>query len=317
MKAIALISGGLDSILAAKFIQKLGIEVMPLHFSIPFSHNAKKPACAMENMVLKNLGTELRQISLNGEFLEIIKNPEYGFGSNMNPCIDCKILMLKKTKKLMNKWDAKFVITGEVFGQRPMSQNRNALTIIEKKSGLEGFLLRPLSAKLLPPTIPERERWIDRDKLLNISGRGRKPQMELAEGLDIKDYAQPAGGCLLTDPEFAKRLKELIAHSELNLENIELLKLGRHFRISSDTKLVVGRDKQENEKLLKLVKNGDFIFMPAETTGPTALGRGSFNDELIRVSSNIISRYCDKNGEAQTTIVYNRVPEAKKKILVV
>jgi tRNA-uridine 2-sulfurtransferase len=304
VKAIALISGGLDSILAAKFIQKLGIEVMPLHFSIPFSHNAKKPTCAMENMVLKNLGTELRQISLTEEFLELIKNPKYGFGSNMNPCIDCKILMLKKTKELMNDWDAKFVITGEVFGQRPMSQNRNALTIIEKKSGLEGFLLRPLSAKLLPPTIPEQEKWIDRDKLLNISGRGRKPQMELAEKLDIKDYAQPAGGCLLTDPEFAKRLKDILENGELSLENIELLKSGRYFRISNNTKLIVGRNEKENRRLEELAGEKDYLFMPKDTAGPTALGRGEFSEELIKLSYEITRRYCDRNGKNEIEIVH-------------
>lgn len=307
MKAIALISGGLDSILAAKVIQNLKVEVMPLHFSIPFSHNAKKSSLEIKNMVLKNLGTELRDENLAEEFLEIIKNPEHGFGSNINPCIDCKILMLKKTKELMKEWEAKFVITGEVLGQRPMSQNRNTLTIIEKKSGLEGLLLRPLSAKLLSPTIPEQEKWVDRERLLDINGRGRKPQMELAEKLGIKDYAQPAGGCLLTDPEFAKRLKDLITHNELNLENIELLKIGRHFRMSADAKLVVGRNEKENEKLLKLAKNNDFIFMPSRTAGPTALGRGGFNEELIRHSYKIVWRYCDKNGETEPAITHKKV----------
>jgi tRNA U34 2-thiouridine synthase MnmA/TrmU len=307
MRAIALISGGLDSILAAKVIQNSKVEVIPLHFSIPFSHNAIKSPLEIKNMVLKNLKIELKQRNLAEEFLGIIKSPEHGFGSKINPCIDCKILMLKKTKELMNEWEAKFVITGEVLGQRPLSQNRNSLTIIENKSGLGGFLLRPLSAKLLAPTIPEQEKWVEREKLLDISGRSRKPQMELAEKLGIKDYAQPTGGCLLTDPEFAKKLKDLLENSELSLENIELLKNGRYFRISNSAKLIVGRNEKENRRLEELAREDDYLFMPKETTGPTALGRGEFSEELIKFSSKIVSRYCDKNRETEPAVIYKRV----------
>ncbi|MCM8782519.1 MAG: tRNA 4-thiouridine(8) synthase ThiI [Candidatus Omnitrophica bacterium] len=315
MKAIALISGGLDSILAAKVIQNLGIEIIPLHFAIPFSHNTKKSSRPnIKELVLKNLRNELNEIVLGEEFLDLIKKPAHGLGSNMNPCIDCKILMLRKAKGLMSGWKAKFVITGEVLGQRPMSQNKNSLTIIEKDSGLEGFVLRPLSSRLLPPTVPEQEKWVEREKLLGISGRGRNLQMELAEKLGVEDYPQPAGGCLLTDPEFARRLRDLITHNELNLENIELLKIGRHFRISPATKLVVGRNENENHKLVELAKEKDYLFIPKNTPGPTALGRGKFNEELIRYSCEIVRRYCDGNNKNEIEIHYEERSPALREI---
>ncbi len=310
MRTIALISGGLDSVLAAKLIQQQGIEVIPLNFKIPFCnlHN-------QANVAAENLGSELKVINLTDDFLEIIKNPKYGFGSNMNPCIDCKILMLRKAKELMQQFEAAFIVTGEVLGQRPMSQHKQALYTIANKAGLESLVLRPLSAKLLLETIPEKEGWVDRKQLLNFSGRTRMPQMDLAENFNIKDYSNPAGGCLLTDPQFAKRIKDLIEHGELNLDNIELLKIGRHFRLAPDAKLVVGRDEKENERLLNLIKENDYLFMPNQIAGPTALGRGNFNDELIKLSCRIVCRYCDLDGQISTDIVYKRVPEEKDKVL--
>lgn len=301
IKAIGLISGGLDSILAAKIIQEQGIAVIGLNFRTPFCKNKIKDKIA-------NLGIELKEVPLMDEFLEVIKKPRYGFGSNMNPCIDCKILMLMKAAELMREWDAKFVITGEVLGQRPMSQNRQALSLIEKRAGLEGLLLRPLCARLFPETIPEREGWVKRDQLLGFSGRGRKPQIALAEKLKIKDYHQPAGGCLLTDPEFSRRLKDLIAHQELNIDNVELLKLGRHFRIAVDTKLIIGRDEKENEKLVALAKESDYLFYPDDTlAGPTALGRGIFNEGLIKLCARLVARYCDLDGRKEANIIYKKI----------
>lgn len=319
MKAIALVSGGLDSSLAAKIIQSQGIETIPLNFKIPFSGAGKKNSSQGKNRlkgVADNLGAELKTVDMSREFLKLLENPRYGFGSNMNPCIDCKIMMLSKARALMQELGVAFIITGEVLGQRPMSQHKQALGVIEKKAGLEGLLLRPLSAKLLPETIPEQKGWVDRSKLLNFSGRSRRPQMELAKELNIKEYSNPAGGCLLTDPEFAKRLKELIAHQELNLENIELLKIGRHFRISPETKLVVGRNEKENEQLTGLVKADDYLFMPTEKiAGPTSLGRGKFNGELIKFCSSITCRYCDLNGATEAEIIYRKIPEKEDNIL--
>jgi len=319
MKAIALISGGLDSTLAAKIIQGQGIEVMPLNFKIPFSGVDKKKYSLKQSKIKQiadNLGVELKTIDISGEFLDLIKSPRYGFGSNMNPCIDCKIFMLTRAKELLAPEGANFVITGEVLGQRPMSQNRQALELIEKRAGLVGLLLRPLSARLLAETIPENKGWVQRNNLLSFSGRSRRPQMELAEKLDIKNYPNPAGGCLLTDPEFSKRLKELIAHQELNLENIELLKTGRHFRISPEAKLVVGRDEEENRKLSGLARENDYLFMPTEeVAGPTSLGRGVFDEDSLKLCCSIIGRYCDLNDRAGTEIIYRKIPEREDSVL--
>ena len=298
MKAIALISGGLDSILAARSMQGLGIEIIPLNFKIPF--------CQKVVQKIEGLSQELKTVDIGWDFLEMLTQPEYGYGKNMNPCIDCKILMLRKAKELMPVLGAGFIVTGEVLGQRPMSQHKQALALITKKSGLEGLVLRPLSAKLLPETIPEQEGWVGREKLMDFSGRGRKSQMALAEKLGIKEYAQPAGGCLLTDSLFTEKLKDLIRHKELNLANAELLKLGRHFRLSDSVKLIVGRDEAENDSLLKLAREGDLLFMPQETAGPTALGRGNFNQGLITLASGIVSRYCDRNGSDAVEIVYRQ-----------
>ena len=305
MKAIALISGGLDSALAARWVKEQGIEVMGLRFKIPFSSNLSKS--------FFDLGIEIREMNIDEDFLKILEKPRYGYGSQMNPCIDCKILMLSKAKELMHECRASFIITGEVLGQRPMSQNKQSLEIIAKRAGLEGLVLRPLSAKLLPETIPEREGWIKQEKLFSFSGRGRKAQVELARVLGIKEYHQPAGGCLLTDPEFSKRLRDLIAHEGLNGNNIELLKIGRHFRISSQAKLVVGRNEKENDRLVNLACQDDYLFMPTdELAGATSLGRGIFSEELIELSCRITSRYCDLNGKGNVDIVYKRIPQENR-----
>lgn len=310
MKAIALISGGLDSTLAARLIKDLGIELVALNTLSPFclcNHRSASGCFHGANEVAKDLDLKLIRISVTEEFLEIVREPKHGYGSNMNPCIDCRILLFKKARETMQKEGAAFIITGEVLGQRPMSQHKQALKLIEKESGLEGLVLRPLSAQLLPETIPEKQGWISRDKLLNFSGRTRKPQMHLADAYNIKDYPCASGGCLLTDPQFARKVKDLIAHQEFELKNVELLKLGRHFRISKAAKLVVGRDEKENEQLSRLTKEGDYLFTPLDTAGPTALGRGEFSQELIGLASSIICRYCDLDGKTAGEIVHKRV----------
>ncbi len=319
MKAIALISGGLDSTLAAKLIKDLGIELVALNFKTPFCLCDRKSASGCTNhsrAVAESLGIAYKTVNATDEFLKIIPHPKHGYGSNMNPCIDCRILKFRKAKEFMQEIGAAFIITGEVLGQRPMSQHRKALEIIDKESGLEGLVLRPLSAKLFNETIPEKNGWVDRDKLLDFNGRSRKPQIELAEVFNIKDYPCPAGGCLLTDPEFSKRLKDLIKHSELNINNVELLKIGRHFRISEQAKLVVGRNELENNRLADLAKEPDYIFMPPEDiAGPTVLGRGVFDDELIAESCSITCRYCDLNGHSALDIVYKALPGKENKSL--
>lgn len=297
-------SGGLDSTLAVKLILGQGIEVIALHFYTPFC------VCSESSCIqsAKRMGIEFMNIPLTQEFLEVLKNPTYGYGKNMNPCIDCRILMLKRAKRIMENIGASFVITGEVIGQRPMSQNLKALRIIEREAGLSGLILRPLSAKLLPLTIPEKEGWVNRDKLLGIKGRSRKFQMELAQLMDIKYYSSPAGGCLLTDPGFSKRVRDLLNYGELSLKEVGLLKLGRHFRLRPTAKLVVGRDREENDRLRSFLKNGDVPLEPTKIPGPVGLLRGEIDDSLILLSAEIVARYSDHlNREVE--IVYFRLPD--------
>ena len=297
MKAIALLSGGLDSTVAAKIIQNLGIELIAFNTKTAFclcDHRSSSGCMHTSALTAKNLKLKLVSLNVSEEFLEIVKKPKHGYGSNMNPCIDCRILLFKKAKELMQKEGASFVITGEVLGQRPMSQRLEAMRLIEREAGLEGLVLRPLSAKALEPTIPEKEGWVDRGKLLNISGRGRRVQMDLALTFGIQDYPCPSGGCLLTDPEFSKRLKDLMKYGEFNLNNVNLLKLGRHFRLTDKAKLIVGRNENENSRLINMAGVNDRIFTPPEDiAGPTALGRGEFDEHLIKTSEAIVSFYCD------------------------
>ena len=308
MTALALLSGGLDSLLAAKLIQGQGIEVTGLHFLIPFSPD--------KSSFLSAAGIKLERVDIKEEFLQLIKEPGHGFGSQLNPCIDCKIFMLKKAKELLPKLGAQFVITGEVLGQRPMSQHRRSLDSIENESGLSGLLLRPLSAKLLAETIPEQKGWVKRDRLLAFSGRGRRQQIKLAGELGIEKYAQPAGGCLLTDPQFSRRLKDLMAHNQMDIENIELLKLGRHFRLSSKAKLAVGRNLKENERILSLAGCDDFIFMPTQDlAGPTALGRGLFDKQMLSLSCAIVAHYCDLDGKETAEIIFKKTASLEESVL--
>ncbi len=304
MKAVAMFSGGLDSILAVELILKQGIEVVALHFHIPFSIRSES-SCIQS---AKRMGIELMNIPLTQEFLEVLKRPTYGYGKNMNPCIDCRILMLKRAKRVMENIGASFVITGEVIDQRPMSQNLKALRIIERDAGLEGLILRPLSAKLLPSTIPEKEGWVDRDKLLGIRGKSRRFQMELARLMGIKGYPSPAGGCLLTDPGFSKRVKDLLNYGELSLKEVGLLKLGRHFRLKPTAKLVVGRDREENDRLRSFLKNGDVSLEPTKIPGPVGLLRGEIDDSLILLSAEIVARYSDHLNK-EVEVVYFKLPD--------
>ncbi len=298
LKAIALISGGLDSVLAAKVVKLGGIDVIGIAFITPFMHPQ------VEGLA-KNIGIEIRAVDISSEYLDLIKNPCFGFGKNLNPCIDCHIFMLKKAKEFMLEHKADFVITGEVLGQRPMSQNKPALRKIEKESGLEGLLLRPLSAKLFSPTVPEQEGWIERTSLFDFSGRSRKPQLELARQLGLTGFSQPAGGCLLTDPGFSRRLKDLLTYQrEFNLEDVQLLKLGRHFRLSRQAKLVLGRNHQENQRLIAFACRGNLVLRPRDIPGPTGiLNTRTVSGELLELSAGILARYCDRdNGRVWISI---------------
>lgn len=267
IKAIILFSGGLDSILAAKILQEQKIKLLGINFKSCFFNEGVVKTMA------EKINLDLNFIDFFKEQMRLVKNPKYGYGKNMNPCIDCRILMLEKAKEIIKKKEFDFVVTGEVLGQRPMTQNKRIMKLVEGKSGLKNLILRPLSAKLLDLSIPEKNNWVNRNKLLNISGRSRKEQIKLAKKYNIKNYPAPAGGCLLTDPEFSNRLRKLIEICPKCQENdIELLKVGRHFFIKK-TKIIIGRDEKENQKIKKLAQSGDNLIEMKDFTGPLTLVR--------------------------------------------
>jgi tRNA U34 2-thiouridine synthase MnmA/TrmU len=298
MKAIALLSGGLDSTLAARVIIEQGIELEALNFMTVFCTCTNRGAtCLASQKAVETLGIPLRVFNVSEEYLSVVKLPRHGYGSNMNPCIDCRIFMLKKAKACMEESGSTFIVTGEVLGQRPMSQRRDAMRLIEKEAGLEGLILRPLSARVLPITIPEREGWVDREKLLNLQGRSRKPQIKLAELFDIRDYPCPAGGCLLTDPGFAKRMKDLMLNDrDFSLNDVHLLKTGRHFRLSPKLKLVVGRNEEENQKMQTLARGGDILLRVFNFPGPLSLLRGKSDEGDLEMAAAITAHYGKAKG---------------------
>lgn len=319
MKAITLLSGGLDSTLAAKVILDQGIELEALNFITVFcTCTARGETCLASQKAVQTLGIALKVFNVSEEYLNVIKSPKYGYGSNMNPCIDCRIFMLKKAKSYMEECGASFIVTGEVLGQRPMSQRKEAMKLIEKEAGLEGLILRPLSARFLPPTIPEKMGWVDREKLLGIQGRSRKPQIELAKEFGIHDYPCPAGGCLLTDPGFSKRLKDLMTHDpNFSLNDIHLLKIGRHFRLSNKSKLIVGRMEDENLKLKTFARDGDIILKVNRFPGPISILRGEINGSDIEKAASITARYSKAKELDKVEIIYRKVNDETFQIIVV
>jgi tRNA-specific 2-thiouridylase len=311
MRAITLLSGGLDSTLATKMILEQGIELEALNFLTVFCNCTNRgETCMASQKAVDALGIPLRVFNVSEEYLDVVKHPKHGYGSNMNPCIDCRIFMLKKTKAYMEESKAAFIITGEVLGQRPMSQRKEAMRLIEKEAGLEGFILRPLSAKVLPITIPEREGWVDREKLLNLQGRSRKPQIQMAKDLSIHDYPCPAGGCLLTDPGFTKRMRDLILHHpEFSLNDVHLLKMGRHFRLSRQVKLVVGRNKEENQKIKTFAQKEDILLRLSHFPGPLSLLRGTPDEGEIKKSAAVLVRYGKTKNFEEIEVTYKKVEE--------
>jgi tRNA U34 2-thiouridine synthase MnmA/TrmU len=292
-RAIALLSGGLDSTLAVRLILDQGIAVEALNFVTPFCQCNRRGCCEAVR-VAEQFGIPCKTVSVTDEFFDVIRHPEHGYGSGMNPCLDCRILMFSKARQRMEETGADFVFTGEVLGERPMSQRRDAMRIIERESGLDGRLLRPLCAHLLPPTRPEQAGWVDREKLLAISGRSRKPQMALAKAYGINDYPCPAGGCLLTDRGFARRMRDLVQHcTDFGLNDVNLLKVGRHFRLSPTAKAVVGRNEDENQRIVRLSRPGDLLLEVQDWAGPVTVLRGTATAKEIRLAAAITVRYSD------------------------
>jgi tRNA-specific 2-thiouridylase len=301
VRALAMISGGLDSILAAKLIKEQGIEVIGICFKSYFfnEENAKR--------MTKQIGIKLEVIDFSKEHFQMVKNPKHGWGKNMNPCIDCHSMMMSYAGKLLEKFNADFIITGEVLNQRPMSQNRSALDVVRKQSGFSEKILRPLCAQNLKETQMEIEGLVDRKELLNISGRNRKPQMALAEKWSIKDYPSPAGGCKLTEPSYSVRLREVIEKKEVVTEkDIHLLKYGRHFRTVNNTKIIVSRTSEEGEKIKQLLNKKDILFMASKFNGAMVVvpeGNNPTDDDLT-LACRLTVRYSKGKDEKLVEIKY-------------
>jgi len=300
-KALALLSGGLDSILAAKLIAEQGVEVEAVHLLTPFSKHDDR----FVDRFCEEFSIKLHRVSFGQEYLDMLTSPPHGCGSQMNPCVDCRIFAFKEARELAGKIRADFLVTGEVLDERPFSQRRDMMLLIEKEAGLEGKVLRPLSAKLLPESDPEKEGRVNRDELFAIKGRRRIPQMELAKKLGIEDYPNPSGGCLLTDPRFADRLKEHLRHRRrLSLTDAELLKIGRHFRVN-DCKVIVGRNEEENGRLQSIAeKNGLASMEVMDYMGPLTVLVGEADPETISKAAAITARYSDAPKEVAVKVQY-------------
>ncbi|MSN24346.1 MAG: hypothetical protein GJV46_00610 [Geobacter sp.] len=300
-KAIALLSGGLDSTLAVKMMLDMDIDVEALNFTSPFCNcTGKNSGCKSEAVrVAQEFNIPIKVVHKGLDYLEIVRNPSHGYGKGVNPCVDCRIYLLRKAKEYMLETGADFIITGEVLGQRPMSQRRDTLRVIERESGLEGLLLRPLSAQHFEPTIPEREGWVDREKLMAIKGRSRKELFELADDLDVKNYPCPAGGCLLTELSFVPKIKDLFDHcEELDLRDFRLLKVGRHLRIGDQSKVIIGRNEADNNLLetSKLPTEAALTWLDGNT--PVGVITGAQSDELNSLAAKILLRYTRAEANA-------------------
>lgn len=324
-KAVALISGGLDSLLAARAMLEQGIHVEGINFFTGFcveghTHAIRKKdkAKPKRNNALwsaEQLGIKLHIIDIVDEYKDVVINPKHGYGANMNPCLDCKVFMVRKAREWMEQHNFDFIITGEVIGQRPMSQRKDLLPVVVRESGADDRLLRPLCAKNLAATLPEREGWVDRDKLYDFHGRGRKPQMALAKEFGFEDYASPAGGCcFLTDKSYSKKLVDLwTAQNEktYELDDIMLLKVGRHIRPKPNFKLIVSREEGENKFLSGYRK----MFTHIETEshpGPLTLIDGDANDEELELASRIVARFSQGRDADSVTVKVTRINGEQK-----
>jgi len=307
--ALALFSGGLDSILAVKLVASLGVRVLAIKFVTPFfDYELLADQEKYQQEIMGKFGIEVQLHDLSENYLDLLHNPSHGFGKNFNPCIDCKILMCSRVKELMAEHGASFLISGEVLGQRPMSQRRDTLRVIERDSDNDGLLLRPLSAKLMSPTRAETEGWIDREKLLNFSGRGRSRQIQLAKQFGVSDFPAPAGGCILADPILSTRIEKIykgdfvIKADEIRVNDIRLLLVGRQFELSEGAWLILGRNEKENIKIEALAEENDILLHMPDRPGPTALLRraekdvspGETGNEILQNAAGLVVRYGKK-----------------------
>ncbi len=313
IKALSLLSGGLDSFLASCMVKEQGINITALHFSNLFTKKDNLPQKQSEK-----LDIPYREEFIGEDFLDILKNPVYGYGKNLNPCIDCRILMLKKTKKILTRENYDFVVTGEVLGQRPMSQKERKIHLIAKKSGLRNKIVRPLSGQKFAATQAEKKGWILREDMLKITGRSRKKQLKLVEeyGFTDKDFSTPAGGCKLTNVEYSNKVRDLIENNNLSVEDVKLLNWGRHFRSSKKFKFIVGRDHRENIHLQKQWGWSDVKLHAKNYKGPLCLGKGRFLSRDIKIMAGVCGRYADCYGAGKIKFNYYN-SNSKKEIKVV
>jgi tRNA-specific 2-thiouridylase len=323
-RAIALLSGGLDSTLAILLMRRQAVEVTAVTFLTHFGCDiTDTSSCSRDSSQnARKYGFEVKLCHLADDFISIVKNPKYGHGKNMNPCIDCRILMLREARGLMDMIGADFVVTGEVLGQRPMSQRRETFPLMDREAGLEGRVLRPLSAKLLKPTIPEARGIVDRERLCGFRGRTRKPQMALAEEFGLRDYPAPAGGCLLTDPAFSYRLRELLAHNpHPSMRDFHLLRLGRHFRLPGGLKVVVGRNKEENAEIEALGaigalgKSADYLLKVEDFGSPITLLSGGAGAEDVAAAASLCARYSDAKHLPEVRVTLRRGGDSRELVV--
>jgi tRNA-specific 2-thiouridylase len=295
---LCLLSGGLDSMLAAELLRRQGTEVTAIIFQTPFFGSTRGVAAAQQ------LGIDYRIEDITADHLVMVKAPDHGYGKNMNPCIDCHAMMFEKAGNLMEELEAHFLFSGEVLGQRPMSQNMKALKLVEEASGYQGRILRPLSAKLLPETEPEKSGQVDRKQLMDIQGRSRKRQMQMAQDWGLTEYPTPGGGCLLTDPGFSVRLEELFeATPSAGPMDVEKLKLGRHFRLPDGSKVVVGRHHKDNEDLQVLIREGDILLKQSDAPGPFTVLDGSATENDIQLAAALTARYTKTGASGETVFI--------------
>jgi len=303
IKAVGLLSGGLDSTLAARLLLDQGIDVHAINFVSPFcTCTPKSMGCSAVARAVQQLGNiPLQRVAMGDDYLLMVKSPRYGHGRGINPCIDCRIMKIRMAAQYMREIGASFLFTGEVLGQRPMSQHRRAMRTIDRESGIAGLILRPLSASHFPPTEPELRGWVDRAKLLGFDGRSRKPQIALAKEKNIVDYPCPGGGCLLTDKLFAEKLRDYFLHCAApSVKDMPLLKIGRHFRTKNLRKTIVARDEREGQALERLAPLSMYLFIPVNFCGPSILSEEPYSNEI----KELMYKYGKPRAEQENRITW-------------
>jgi len=306
VKALGMLSGGLDSTLAVKLIQEQGIDVEAINFVTPFCQCRKGGCGATE--AAKTFNIPLKIVNAGTDYLRIVRNPRFGYGKNLNPCVDCRIYMLKKAKQFAKQIGARFIFTGEVLGQRPMSQHKGALDLIEREAGLQGKIVRPLSAKLLPKTEAETQGIIGKEAFKDICGRSRKKQIEMTKEFNIVNFPCAAGGCLLTDRQFARRLRDLFQHKKrITIKQVNLLKVARHFRFGKN-KIIVGRTEAENGLLIRAKQKTDYFFEVADCGSPITILQGPKTRASIEKAAALTVFHSDKKvGAVQVNFGKDRL----------